>query len=162
MPNPIILPSKVFRTQTEAENHFRNMLNRYSNGDIIVDDDENLLFELLQRHPDPTKIGCGAAHFYRDKSPNHSTACFYIRRTDGSSTDFAVGTCLKAKHTSLEQDFYNACSEAVCGYLLDEKARQFAAGGGKLPCQKTGEMIEINDCVYRHTEPKFRTLVDGF
>lgn len=163
MPNPIILPSKTFRTQTAAELHFRKMLNRYSNGDkILDDDDENLLFELIQRHPDSMKIGCGVDHFYRDRSPNHPTACFYVQRSDGTRTDFAVKTCLRARHTSLEQDFYNACRESVNGYLSDEKAEKFSEAGGTLPCEKTGEIIDISECVYRHTEPKFRKLVEDF
>ena len=83
------LPSISFKSKSEATAYFKKMLNRYHDGDELNPDDDAILFELLQRHPEmDDKIGAGVKRFYRDKSPIHPTSCFHLERIDGTTTDF--------------------------------------------------------------------------
>ncbi|MBK5509776.1 DCL family protein [Pseudomonas sp. TH15] len=81
---PVVLPSRTFATQGEATAFFKAMLARYGDGEFLNSDDEDILYELLQRHPEADeKIGAGVQAFYRQRSPDHPTSCFHVLRVDG-------------------------------------------------------------------------------
>lgn len=163
MVKSVNLPSVDFRTQKEATEFFRSMLDRYEDGEDVLDEDDTLLFELLQRHPEAqVKIGCGIKRFYRDRADGQATSCFHVERIDGTTTDFSFYKCISSKSPKIEQEFYEACRQAVSQDLTERKMRKFLQAGGKLPCFKTGEIITINESEYRHTSPRFRELVEGF
>lgn len=160
---PVELPSISFQSKTEATAFFRGMLNRYRDGQELTSDDDAILFELLQRHPQAEeKIGAGVKLFYRDSSPNHPTSCFHIERIDGTTTDFSYPTCISATSSTLAQQFYEACRNAVSENLTRQKNALFKDAGGKMRCSKTGAMITIDEADYRHTIPKFREIVRDF
>lgn len=69
---PVGLPSKTFAKQGEATAFFKAMLARYADGEFLNSVDEDILYELLQRHPEADqKIGVGVQAFFRNKSPDH-------------------------------------------------------------------------------------------
>ncbi|MBI5656730.1 MAG: DCL family protein [Geobacter sp.] len=156
------LPSITFQSKTVATAFFRRMLNRYRDGEELTQDDDAILFELLQRHPDAEKIGVGVKLFYRDKTPDYPTSCFHIERIDGSTTDFSYPTCISATSSTLAQQFYEACRNAVSENLTRQKNTLFKEAGGKMRCSKTGDIITIDEADYRHTTPKFREIVSDF
>lgn len=54
--------------------------------------DQQFLFELFQHHPDwEHKARKGVVRFLVDKSPHHSTNCFYILHQDGTRTEISLG-----------------------------------------------------------------------
>ena len=58
--HPVVLPSISFKTKTEAKEFFRAMLHRYSDGGEISPEDDQYLFEVIQRHPEvKDKVGVG-------------------------------------------------------------------------------------------------------
>jgi hypothetical protein len=143
--------------------YFKEMLNRYRDGEEISQDDDVILFELLQRHPEADeKIGEGVKCFYRSKSIIHPTSCFHIVRTDGTCTDFSYVSCISGRSSTLPQQFYEACRYAVSENLINDKKRLFGEAGGTMRCTKTGDVITINESDYRHTTPKFREIVRNF
>ncbi len=157
------LPSKCFKSKTEATEYFRKMLNRYNDGEDLNQEDDAILFELLQRHPEAEeKIGIGIKIFYRDKSPIHPTSCFHIERIDGTTTDFSFHSCISGNPLSLSQLFYEACRYAVSKKLISDKNNLFEKSGGIIKCSITGDEIAIDEAEYRHTIPKFRDLVKDF
>lgn len=159
----VCLPSITFNSKTQAVEYFKKMLDRYRDGEELSQDDDVILFELLQRHPEAAeKIGEGVKCFYRSKSLIHPTSCFHIERIDGTATDFSYATCISGNASSLAQQFYEACRFAVSEKLIHEKGRLFKEAGGTMRCAKTGVEITIHEAEYRHTMPKFREIVMNF
>ncbi len=158
----INLPHKEFSTKKEATQFFKEMLESYNDGGRVSSiDDDNILFDLIQRHPEVVeKVGVGIDYFYRDLSPNHPTSCFHIKRNDGSSTDFSIKTCINSANPTLLQDFYSACRTAVSSKLIEKKKQIFTHG--EVPCSITGELVTSDDSEYRHTQPRFRDIVNNF
>lgn len=160
---PVVLPSKTFPKQGEATAFFKAMLARYTDGEFLNSDDEDILYELLQRHPEADqKIGLGVQAFFRNKSPDHPTSCFHVLRIDGSTTDFGYPACVTGRAPSLGHAFYEACRRSVVIKLMDQKQRLFDMSPNGIPCVRTGELTAIHTSEYRHTEPRFRDVVRGF
>lgn len=158
----INLPHRNFSTKSEATQFFKEMLDSYNDGEIVSSmDDDNILFDLIQRHPEVNeKIGIGIRHFYRDRSPTHPTSCFHIKRTDESTTDFSIKTCINNATPTLQQDFYSACRTAISQRLIEEKRQIFI--NGEVPCSITNELVTSDNSEYRHTTPRFRDIVRNF
>ena len=158
---PIILPSIQFKSKSDAKVFFKDMLNRYHDGNEVNSIDDQFLFEVIQLHPDSKeKIGVGIKRFYREKSKSHPTSCFHLERYDGSTTDFSVPSCISSKKPTVEQAFYQACRTAVTQKLIIKKEEIFK--NGVVKCYKTGEVVNIKESEYRHTTPRFRDTVRDF
>lgn len=139
------------------------MLARYADAEFLNYDDEDILYEFLQRHPEADeKIGVGVRAFFRQKSPDRPTSCFHILRMDGSKTDFGCSACLTGRAPSLRHDFYEACRRSVVAELMHQKQQLFDLSPSGIRCVRTGELTTIHSSEYRHTEPRFRDIVSGF
>ena len=157
------LPTISFKSKAEATTFFKGILTHYQDGEEVDAEDDCLLFELIQRHPDASqKIGVGIKRFYRDRSPIHPSSCFHLERVDGTTTDFSYTKCISSTSATLEQQFYEACRFAVSQDLINRKSRLFKESGGVIPCCITGRLVSIQEADYRHTTPKFREIVAGF
>jgi hypothetical protein len=163
MTKPIGLPSKEFKSSKDAREFFKKMLSRYSDGEDIGDEDGQLLYELLQRHPEAkTKMGpLGVQRFFRDKT-DMPTSCFYLERHDGTTTDFKIESCITGKPPSIEKEFYDACRSAVADDLATRKREIFEAAGGVKQCATSGENVTFGESEYRHTTPRFIEIVEMF
>ena len=90
----LTINGKEYDSRNLAIEHFRGMLNRYTAGQVVVDDDAADLADLLLRHPEAVdKIGAGIDQFEVRSPPQFGGLCFWIFRTDGSATDFSFPTC---------------------------------------------------------------------
>ena len=161
MAKSVILPSKEFKTKAEATKFFKDMLNRYRDGETLNQDDSKFLYELVLRHPE-IKIGVGVSRFYRDMTPDYPTSCFHLERPDGSKTDFSYKTCIDGYSTPLEQQFHQACRQSVSEELTRQKNTLFKESGGTMLCSKTGVIITVDTAEYRHTEPKAIEIIRDF
>jgi hypothetical protein len=158
---PVELPSIQFPTMSKAKEFFKNMLNRYQDGQEINQDDYVLLYELLLRHPDAdAKIGSGVKRFFRDRSPDHPTSCFHLEREGGLATDFSYPDCISSTKPTLEQYFYRACRQSVSEILTAKKNSLFDQGDVR--CCKTNELVTKENSEYRHTNPKFSEIFRDF
>jgi hypothetical protein len=157
----VILPSKTFSSKKEAKTFFKEMLNKYNDGDVITGFDDQLLYELVQRHPSLTmKCGVGIKCFYKDKSPEYKTSCFHLERTDGVKTDFSYPRCIDSTNPTVHQYFYSACRYAVSNKLTNKKKMIFDKG--PVYCVKTNELLTFDSSEYKHTVPRFRDIVSEF
>jgi len=96
---PVVLSTRTFETQTQANLYFKEMLNRYGVGDRVSEADELDLRALLQRHNEvDDKVGCGISHF-EVMHADFSTQCFCVARSDGSRVDFSYQRCIDRRHT---------------------------------------------------------------
>lgn len=158
---PVELPSIHFSKKTKAKEFFKEMLNRYKDGEEVNQDDHVLLHELLLRHPDASdKIGVGVKRFFRALSPDHPTSCFHVEREDGKSTDFSYPECVSSVKPTLEQYFYRACRQSVSETLTTKKNKIFDQG--PVRCCKTNEVVGKENSEFRHTTPPFSKIVNDF
>ncbi|MEX3775669.1 DCL family protein [Pseudomonas sp. MYb118] len=163
MSKPVVLPSISFKKQGDADVFFKAILDRYEDGEYLESTDEEYVYELLQRHPESeSKIGCGALGIYRDRSADHPSSCFHVHRVDGSKTDFSYKACVRASAPSLKARFYEACQRSIASTVSAQKKLAFESAGGEIPCFKTGVSTTFTTSDYRHTDPRFRDIVENF
>lgn len=97
----VVLRTRTFATFGEAQSFFKEMLNRYPIGQMVIGTDKDDLIALLHRHTEEKdKIGAGISHFIVDNGPSEydiPTRCFWIVRKDGSKIDFSVKHCLEPR-----------------------------------------------------------------
>lgn len=160
---PVVLPSIKFDKQGQADEFFKKILGSYEDDEYLNEADEELVFELLQRHPEAeTKIGNGVLGIFRAPSPEHPSSCFHVHRFDDSKTDFSYKACVRANTPTLKAQFYEACQRAVAQTLLARKRALFEASNGQIRCYKTGALTTFTSSDYRHTKPRFRDIVQNF
>lgn len=139
---PVVLPSISFPTKKKATNFFKEMLNRYVDGQEIEPSDHILLYELLLRHPTAAdKIGKGVKRFFRQKSHDHPTSCFHLERIDDMPTDFSYIECISSFDPTLEQYFYRACRQSVSEILTTKKNELFDIRNVR--CSKTWRSLRF-------------------
>lgn len=155
-----------FPTKAKAIEFFRAMMNRYHAGTLIPEPDSAYLLNLLERHPRAQqKFGDGVSHFFKKKT-DQGTFCFWLRRNDGSETDFSFYDCVSGKSKSPLQEFAEACRTAVEPELALHKARHFEEHGdaeNKVACEITKERIAIYESHLDHKKPlTFQVIVLTF
>lgn len=174
MAKQINLPNgRSWQTQTAALAHFKDMLRRHSDNQIVegrADHDD--LLALLERYDavitnSPSKIGSGVEHFFRrlNVGETYSTSGFWVHRTDGTETDFSYIEAVKGQPKSNAQEFYDACRGAVAVDLLAAKKRHFETYGdsaGRVPCDLSDELLTFAESHLDHAYPTFGQLVVSF
>ena len=94
-----IIDTRTFAKKQDANEFFREMLNRYRPGDRVSDSDALDLAALLAHHTEyVAKVGVGIDHF-EVMNGLFGTQCFKIVRRDGSSDDFSYKHCITPKPT---------------------------------------------------------------
>lgn len=108
MTKTVSLPNgRTWRPQGAALDHFKEMLNRYSDGERVTDpEDHSDLLALLTVYDSvpgltETKAGAGVDHFFRDVDQEERpykvrTSCFYVMRVDGTAVDFSTIKAVRA------------------------------------------------------------------
>lgn len=174
MAKSINLPNgRSWKTQTEALAHFKQMLARHSDNQIVESrSDHDDLVALLERYDavitdSPAKIGSGIEYFFRRRNvgEGYSTPGFWVHRTDGTDTDFSYISAVKGDPKSNAQEFYDACRGAIAGDLVSAKKRHFetyGGGAGRVPCDLSGELISFAEAHLDHAYPTFGQLVVSF
>jgi hypothetical protein len=171
---PVTLSNgRTWPTQGAALAHFKAMLARYRDEEAIEDRaDHEDLTALLERYDavivdSPSKIGKGVESFLRRRNNGeyYSTSGFWVRRVDGSETDFSYIAAVKGTPKSLMQEFYDACRAAVAADLKAAKARHFKTYGdelGRVPCELSDALISSDEAHLDHAWPTFGQLVLSF
>ncbi|MXP47446.1 DUF3223 domain-containing protein [Altererythrobacter luteolus] len=174
MAKPINLPNgRSWKTQSAALAHFKDMLGRYDDNEVVEDrNDHDDLIALLERYDgvvtdQPSKIGAGVDEFFRKRNlfDGFSTPSFWARRTDGSETDFSYIWAVKGEPKSGAQEFYDACRASVNADLVAAKRNHFNTYGdatGRVPCELTGQLIGVGEAHLDHAYPTFGHLVVTF
>lgn len=166
MAKPVMVGEMQFLTKQKAKAFFRGMLARYADDTDIDQEDSVHLNALIERHPEAEqKIGVGVAKYFRSRT-DKGTSCFWLRRTDGTETEFSYIACVDAKGKSLYQEFSEACREMVQGELFATKRAYFKEHGDserRVECDITGELITYEDSHLDHKKPMtFQVIVRTF
>jgi hypothetical protein len=119
------------------------------------------LIELVKKHPEAEeKIGCGISYFFVGKAA-YGTKCFFIKRLDGTSTDFSYITSVKAKSKTIKQSFIDALR-----LISTEQTRQFkkeAFKNGPVFCEISKQPLTLETCHVDHEYPNtFENIVRAF
>lgn len=174
MAKPVELSNgQTFKTKKAAEQHFRDMLARYSDGDDISDyQDHSDLSALLERFDllvsdGPSKIGAGIKRFERrlNKGDGWSSPGFWVTRIDNTPTDFSYIQAIVGRPRGDAQEFSVACHNAVSRDLQAMKQREFDHFGnpdGLIACDITGKLVAFSDARLSHAHPPFGILVKDF
>lgn len=164
---------RIWKTQGAALAHFKQMLAKYRDNEVIEDHaDHEDLIALLERYDaviteGPSKMGDGVDCFLRRRNAfeGFSTPGFWVRRVDGSETDFSYISAVKGEPKTNAQEFYDACRGAVGVELLAAKRRHFKTYGdldGRVPCDLSDRLIAFDEAHIDHAYPTFGQLVLSF
>lgn len=174
MAKPVELSNgQVFKTKKAAEQHFRDMLARYRDGEYISDYQDNSdLSALLERFDllvsdGPSKIGAGIKLFERrlNKGDGWSSPGFWVVRVDDTPTDFSYVQAVAGRPKSDAEEFSVACHNAVSRDLLGMKQKQFdhfADPDGLIACDITGKLVAYSEAQLSHAHPPFGIIVKEF
>lgn len=164
---------RIWKSKTAAEQHFRDMLARYHDGDHISDyQDHSDLSSLLERFDllvsdGPAKIGVGIKRFERrlNKGDGWSSPGFWVVRVDNTSTDFSYPKAVSGRPKNDAEEFSVACHNAVSRDLIGMKQKQFdhfADTDGLIECDITGNLIAYSEAQLSHAHPPFGNIVKEF
>ena len=174
MVKSVELPNgKFWRTQKEALQHFKDMLGRYKNDEIVDSlEDHDDLVVILERYDllelgGPSKVGAGIKYFERrlNRGEGYSSPGFWAVRIDGTETDFSCPKAIKGKPASALEEYYDACRSAVGADLLAAKQRQFdhfSDADGKIACDVSGVPVAFSQAQLHHANPSFGRIVEEF
>jgi hypothetical protein len=88
----------------------RAILASYELGARVSQEHFDILYTLLQRHPNAAeKIGSGV-HYFSVGNGDYGTHCFYIHRNDDTVIDFSFRACFKKARND---DFPKAARKAI-------------------------------------------------
>ena len=174
MVKSVELPNgKFWRTQKEALQHFKDMLGRYKN-DQLVDslEDHDDLVAILERYDllelgGRSKVGPGIRHFERrlNRGEGYTSPGFWAVRVDGTETDFSCPKAIKGRPATALEEYYAACRSAVGADLAAAKQRQFdrfSDADGKIACDVSGVPVAFSQAQLRHANPSFGRIVEEF
>lgn len=168
MAKQIVLPSRVFGTQTAALAYFKSILYAYEIGEVVSDPEHHrLLLELSERHKDADeKRGPGIREFFVDRTEagdygfvSADARGIWIRRVDGTRVDWSYQTAIKQPGPRV--NLKDALRISVNARRVQIRDEAFASG--PVRCALTGVVIpskEIADVVYR--DPTWNEIVEGF
>lgn len=125
-----------------------------------------MLTSLIKRHPEAEKkIGCGIKRLYKAPT-DKGTSCFWIERLDSTKTDFSYGKAITSKNKSLEQEFKDACRNAVELSLKASKEKffkEYADENGCVECEVSKTKVAVYESHLDHKKPlTFEVIVETF
>ena len=118
------------------------------------------MLALLEGHPErDQKIGVGVQRFFVDRD-GFGGRCFWLERTDGSSTDFSFKSCITAPvHVN---EVRMALRQLVTAQVMAFRDSAFAFTT-TVPCAITGQLITTAEAHVDHRPPdQFFVLVERF
>jgi len=158
----IIVNGVEFKTKQKLREYIRQIRDQYADYDPLNNFHLKFMSELLMRHEDPyRKIGCGILSMYVKTNPIFkNNRGFYIKRIDGSETDFSFEICLK-NETRL-QKFKQAARTAISEDIIGFKKAFFRNHTSPI-CEVTGELLTSKNCHVDHAPPNtFEQIIKRF
>lgn len=147
--------NRNFNTKDEVVKFVQSILYKYDEGNFLEKQDFDFIYDLLiEGHHDPDrKIGCGVAGIFVH-SNGYGNRGFFIKRLDGTETDFSYVKCIYKK--SPLQDIKSACRTAIRDDIVKFREEFFSKNQDKdgfLICPLTKEKIALDNCHVDHVPP---------
>ena len=158
-----VLHGEEFKTLQSLRKRVRAIRDSYSDDVNLSADDFAFMCDLLKRHESADiKSGCGIREIFVRQEPIHHTRGFWLRRIDGSETDFSFEMCLRNKPEPRIIKFKAACRTAIKFEVIRFKEKFFAQQHSA-KCQITGETITKQTAHVDHAPPwTFDQIVMAF
>lgn len=148
-----------FTAKNAVKKHAAAIRRRYPRGHTITaPEDVAFVRDLLICNVEAEQKGeGGVARFYWDKSPSHSTDCFWVERISGPPTDFGVAASLdgvgRLNRASLRQ--------AVRADIDAYRRRRLGDSGDTFISDYSGKEFSIDEAAVDHVTP-FEEIVSTF
>jgi len=142
-----------FRTKRDIAKYVCSIVESYADDTPLTHDDFVFMRSLLNGHPDMLiKVGCGVADMFIRVAPIYggNTRCFWLSRSDGSSTDFSWRECIYP--TPLKQRVKRAFRNAVDDQVYSFK-RLYFDNTDDPQCALSDERIEFVGSHVDHIPP---------
>jgi hypothetical protein len=131
----------TFKTKKAIIHHIRALRDRYADLQPLTADDFAFMLALLQNHESAEiKVGCGVASMHVRRNP-YGNRGFWLRRVDGTETDFSFYLCLDPK--TKEQHFRAACRQIIAPVIIEFKQQFFTDNWNAPRCPFTGELLRL-------------------
>lgn len=146
-----VLNGVKYTTKKAVADKCREILYGYPNGATLGAEDFRFMLDLLGHHEDAEqKIGCGVECMFVAQNVVYPTKGFYLRRVDGTETDFSFNTCMT--QSTHEKDCRKAARVAIVDSIMRCK-NEFFAGNQNPVCEVTGETLTVATCHVDHKPP---------
>lgn len=150
-----IVNGRAFASKKALKDEIKRILYSVVPPARLAGTDAAFVLALLERHPSASrKIGCGVKAVGVVKERVWGTRHFYIRRLDGSGTDFSYMACLtppthKAQvKRALRHTVQSDIVDWRCGYF-----EVYADKDGRIPCAVTGRLVLMGESHVDHAPP---------
>lgn len=150
-----------FGSKGAVAEHAKAIKDRARPGTILEGQDMDFMLDLLRWHPHAAdKIGVGVRHIIVRSNPMMGHNEFYLRRVDGSGTDFSYKQCTQP--STPEADFRAALRVAVEPDIIAARNYLFELEPVRY-CPFTGERMLRADGHIDHKPPNtFSQIVKAF
>jgi hypothetical protein len=160
MAKSYVVNGEHFKTKSALTDKVRDILYAYEFEQGLNDINLKFMNAILAMHPSAdVKIGCGVSTIFVRQNPVHKrNRGFWIKRTDGTETDFSFLECLKP--TDPLRKFKNACRQAISGDVFVFRVNNL---DGDSVCPITGIALNVYNCHVDHSPPNtFDSIVTDF
>jgi len=163
---PYKILDKEFKTKKEITEFIRHMILKYKDNELLSDQDFAFIYEILLLHEEANiKIGPGVSSIWIQTNQNTGygkTRGFWLKRTDGSITDFSWTKCVNTPKDSHKRDFLRACRTAIEPQIKEFRKKIFKINFNVF-CPVTGELLFPHTCHIDHEAPMtFERIVSDF
>lgn len=144
----------IFPTKAALTDHVRRIMGAYPDGAMLDDLDFAFMRTLLDLHPAAAaKVGAGVAGMWvaeNPRFPGPKARCFYLRRLDGTETDFSFLECISPKPH--RRKVFAAMRAGV-----EDQTRAFKSAllsdGTVRRCPDTGDVLTFDTAHVDHVAP---------
>jgi hypothetical protein len=154
----------TFKSKAAAIKVLREVRDGHPDHMPILDEDTvELLLGVVAAHPQSRqKAGVGITGFFVARSPEYPSRCFYLRRIDGTETDFSWNEAISPTQPLLRLKM--ACRNAIYGQKKEYKDTEWPMHvDGTKTCPITGEEFDRDTAHVDHQPPQtFSKLVDDW
>ncbi|MEZ4614736.1 MAG: DCL family protein [Caldilineaceae bacterium] len=159
-----IINGEKFATKKDLLTRVRQILHSYKDGQTLNMFDLAFIGDLLNNHPQAEqKIGCGISSIFVKQNPVfHGNRGFWIRREDGTQTDFSFMECLSP--SSQKKKVLSAFRAAVEPFTFAFKQQFFdSLADGIATCDYTGQVLTFVGSHVDHKPPNtFEKIFSDF
>ena len=151
---PVTLGRFTFASKKAAKDALRQLRDIHIDGSPILDEDAvDMLLDVVRTHPQAQqKVGPGITGFYVSEAPEFGTMCFYLRRTDGTVTDFSWNEAITPASPIVR--LRNACRNAIAAEKMAYRDEAWPlADVGLRVCPITGRRYGRADAHVDHVPP---------
>lgn len=159
------LGTHVFSSKDNIQKHAQAIMKSSRPEEPIQPPASQFLLDLLKRHPrSGKKIGIGVAAFFvriNHQWGQYKNMCFWLRRTDGTETDFSYRECIWP--TDHKSEFIRACRSAIAPQIVAFRNRKRGELGSVAVCPITGKEFDPMTAQIDHTHPDtFEAIIERF